>query len=275
MRFGQTEFRITVPAALPARARELIAGHLDEAAAGGSPPAQRHARPARGTHRLRVPRPRPARARADAPVARARGRLGRRHRQRVARVPGRRGARLRHRRPAVHAVSDAQRGLQVEGQGRHRLGGVAGAAGRGHRSGPLRAARPRRREDRRPAEARDSRRQLRGAHRRDLPRRRHRGRARVHPVAVRAAGRRPPATARPKRASPRTGSRRSRSGCRPTDAGCRTTASPRPKARITASGSTSKCWSAGRPSRRASGRSKKEAEQQAAKAALATLSQSQ
>ena len=63
--------------------------------------AQRHARAARGAHRLPVPRPRPARARADAPIARARGRLGRRHRQRVARVPRRRRARLRHRRHAV------------------------------------------------------------------------------------------------------------------------------------------------------------------------------
>jgi ribonuclease III len=33
MRFGQTEFRITVPAGAAARARDLIAGHLDEAAA--------------------------------------------------------------------------------------------------------------------------------------------------------------------------------------------------------------------------------------------------
>ena len=33
MRFGQTEFRITVPAGSAARARDLIAGHLDEAAA--------------------------------------------------------------------------------------------------------------------------------------------------------------------------------------------------------------------------------------------------
>jgi ribonuclease-3 len=33
MRFGQTEFRVTVPAAAAARARDLIAGHLDEAAA--------------------------------------------------------------------------------------------------------------------------------------------------------------------------------------------------------------------------------------------------
>jgi ribonuclease-3 len=33
MRFGQTEFRITVPAGSAGRARDLIAGHLDEAAA--------------------------------------------------------------------------------------------------------------------------------------------------------------------------------------------------------------------------------------------------
>ena len=33
MRFGQTEFRITVPAGSATRARDLIAGHLDEAAA--------------------------------------------------------------------------------------------------------------------------------------------------------------------------------------------------------------------------------------------------
>ena len=55
----------------------------------------RHLGPLEETHRLSVPRPRPARARADAPIARARGRVGRRHRQRVARVPRRRGARLR------------------------------------------------------------------------------------------------------------------------------------------------------------------------------------
>ena len=33
MRFGQAEFRITVASAAAGRARELIAGHLDEAAA--------------------------------------------------------------------------------------------------------------------------------------------------------------------------------------------------------------------------------------------------
>ena len=33
MRFGQTEFRITVPSVAASRARDLIAGHLDEAAA--------------------------------------------------------------------------------------------------------------------------------------------------------------------------------------------------------------------------------------------------
>jgi ribonuclease-3 len=76
------------------------------------------------------------------------------------------------------------------------------------------------------------------------------------------------ATAPPMRASRRTGSPPSRNGRRPTVAACRITGWPRSRAPIIASGSTSKCWSVGKSWRRASGRSKKEAEQQAAKAAL-------
>ncbi len=240
MRFGQAEFRISVSSAAAGRARELIAGHLDEAAAIEVRRLSENARSARRAHRLPFQRPRPARARADAPLARPRGRVGRRHRQRVAGVPRRRRARLRHRRHAVHAVSDAQRRLQVEGEGRHRLGGVARAAGRGDRSRPLRAARTRRREDRRPPEARDSRRQLRSAHRRDLSRRRHRAAREFIVSRFGAADRSPPAIARPRRRSPKTGSPRFRSGCRRSARACRTIAWPRPKAPIIASASTSK-----------------------------------
>ena len=60
-----------------------------------------------------------------------------------------------------------------------------GAARRAHRPRRVPDPRPRRGEDRRPPEARAHRRLLRGAHRGDLPRRRHRAGARVHRAAVR------------------------------------------------------------------------------------------
>ena len=105
VRFGQTEFRVSVPGLAAQKAREIIAGHLDEAAAGEVRRLSETLGPLEAQHRLPLPRPRPARARAHAPIARARRRLGRRDRQRVAGVPRRRRAGLRHRRHAVPALS--------------------------------------------------------------------------------------------------------------------------------------------------------------------------
>ena len=187
VRFGQAEFRVSVPAAAAGTARDLIASHLDEAAATEIRRLTDTVGPLEDAARVQVSRHRPARACPHAPVARPRGRVRRRHRQRVARVPRRRRPGIRDRGHAVPALSDAQRRLQVESEGVDRLGDLVDPAGRKNRPRPLRAARPRRGEDRRPAEARDPCRQLRGRDRRDLSGRRHRARPRVHRVAVRSA----------------------------------------------------------------------------------------
>ena len=134
-------------------------------------------------HRLPLPRPRPARARADAQVARARGRERRRRRQRVARVPRRRGARASSSPTCCSASSRTSTKGRSRRSRRARLDGVAGAAGRAARARRPPAARPRRGEDRRPPQAGAARRHLRGADRGDLSRRRPRGGAHVHPRA--------------------------------------------------------------------------------------------
>ena len=73
----------------------------------------------------------------------------RRRRQRVARVPRRRGARLRDRRPALSRVPGVTGRPEVEGQGGDGLHDGAGRHGRAHRARRVPAARARRREDRR------------------------------------------------------------------------------------------------------------------------------
>ena len=83
-----------------------------------------------------------------------------------------------------------RRRAEVEDQGVAGVDGDAGAAGRAAAARRSPAARPRRGEDRRPPQAGAARRHLRGADRGDLSRRRHRARARVHRARVRAAARR-------------------------------------------------------------------------------------
>ena len=78
-----------------------------------------------------------ARARADASLARARGRHRRRRRQRVARVPRRRGARLRHRRRALSRVSRARRRRRSR-RSRRRWSRPAASPALGERARPRR-----------------------------------------------------------------------------------------------------------------------------------------
>ncbi len=69
----------------------------------------------------------------------------------------------------------------------------------------------------------------------------------VHRRAVRSARLRPREIGRPRRASRRTGNRRSRNGCRPPGGACRSTAWLPRKAPTIANASRSKSWSAASP----------------------------
>ena len=201
-------------------------------------------------------------------LARQRGRERRRHRQRVARVPRRRRARLRHGRSAVPRVPRVRRGREVEDEGHPGLDGDARAPGRAARPRRSPAARARRGEDGRAPQAGPAGRRLRGAHRRAVPRRWHRAGAGVHRARARgASSRNCGATA----CRPRITSRRSRSWCRDAIARCPSTASSGPSAPIIRSCSTCEVLVAGEPLARATGPSKKEAEQEAARIALTQL----
>ena len=101
---------------------------------------------------------------------------GQHDRQRVARVPRRRGARLRDGRPAVPRLPAVRRGAEVEDQGGAGVDGDARPPGAAARARRVPGARARRGEDGRPGEAGAARRRLRGGHRRHLPRRRDRAR---------------------------------------------------------------------------------------------------
>ena len=135
-----------------------------------------HAHPGRvpgrgGGDRLPFPGPRTARARPDPPVACARGRQRRGPRQRVARVPRRRGVGIRDLGPVVPRVPGLERGAEVEGAGR---AGLVGGAGPGRRTaGPRRPSPSRagRGEDRGPRQALADRRYVRGGGGRRVPRR--------------------------------------------------------------------------------------------------------
>ena len=91
--------------------------------AGGAAAAA--VRCARGAARLSLPRSRAAGARADPQVEGARGPERRRRRQRVARVPRRRGARSGRGRRAVPRLPDLLRRAEVEDQGEPGVDGVA------------------------------------------------------------------------------------------------------------------------------------------------------
>ena len=101
------------------------------------------------------------------------------------------------------------------------------------------------------------RRRLRGAHRGDLPRRRHRSGAGVHRAAVRRAHRGSAPHRRARRPSPRTTSQRCRSGCSRTTAGSRSIGSPRKWGPRIAGASRSKCWSAASRWRAPKGRARR------------------
>ena len=176
---GRREFRVSVPSGSAATARELIASHLDEAAAAEirrlsetlGPLEERIGYEFRDLGLLEHALTHRSRAHEDA----SGGVIDNESLEFLGdAVLGFVIADM-----LFHAVSDAQRGLQVEGQGRRscRPPSLARLAEQID-LGPLRAAGPRRGEDRRPPQARDSRRQLRGADRGDLSRRRHRRGAR-------------------------------------------------------------------------------------------------
>ena len=163
---------------------------------------------------------------------------------------------------------DARRRLEVEDEGGARLDRVAGAARRRSRPRAASAARARRGEDGRTPQAGAARRRLRGVDCRDLPRRRRRSGDGVHRAAVRGAHRRS-ARRRPRRFT--ITSRRCRSACSRAAIRCpNTRSSGRPgpdhhklfqvQVRV-----------GGKPMAEAAGRSKKEAEQEAARLALARL----
>ena len=167
------------------------------------------------------------------------------------------------RRHAVPRVSGLRRGREVEDEGVARLDGHARAAGRAAAPGRSPAARARRGEDRRTPQAGAARGRLRGAHRGDLSRRRHRAGARVHRarVRVRCSTRRAGTASRR-----RITSRRCRS-C------VQARSQPLPEYRLVgtlgpdhASCSRWRCWSAASRWPGRAGASKKEAEQEAARA---------
>ena len=141
-------------------------------------------RRARSAHRLSIQGSRAARARADAQIQGARGSERRRRRQRVAGVSRRRGARPGRRRGAVSIVPDLQRRPEVEDQSEPGLDGIAGRDGRAARPRRTHDPRPRRGEDRRPAQAGAARRYLRSADCRDLSRWRPRSGAHVSDARV-------------------------------------------------------------------------------------------
>ncbi len=172
------------------------------------------------------------------------------------------------RRPAVPRLPALRRRAEVEDQG---VGGVDGDAGEAGRAAAARgspAARPRRGEDRRPPQAGAARRHLRGADRGDLSRRRHRARARVHRPRVHAAARRGAARRRD-RAGLQVGAAGAAAVARP--AAARLPPGRHARGRITASCSRSRSAVRGEPLASATGASKKEAEQEAARAALEKL----
>ena len=103
--FSLNELRVTVGEEDADRARQHHRQPSRRGRPGAGGAVRHRARAARAAHRLSVPRSRAARARADPPIARPRGRERRRDRQRVAGVPRRLRARLRHRRSAVPASS--------------------------------------------------------------------------------------------------------------------------------------------------------------------------
>ncbi len=216
---GLVEVRVAVPPELADQALRIIAEHREQVPAGvvlslGQSLALLERRIG---YRFRDTGH--ARARADPQVQGARGRHRRRGRQRVARVPRRRGAGLRDCRPALSRVPAVPGRAEVEGQGGDGLDGGAGGAGRAHRAGRVPAARPRGREDRRAPQAGAAGRRLRGAHRGALSRRRHRGRARV--PAQRSWPTRSRTSGRP--TSCATTSRRCRNGCSHRAGRCRST----------------------------------------------------
>ena len=130
---------------------------------------------------------------------------------------------------------------------------VAGAARRAHRPRRVPDPRARRGEDRRPPQARAHRRQLRGADRGDLSRRRDRAGARVHRAAVRGADR--GSAAHRRGGGVHRGLQVGAAGvaavARPRAA--RRTGWPRKSVRRTGGGSRSRCWSRGEPMARAEG----------------------
>ncbi len=183
------EILIGVPEAEAADARRVLLSHGDAGGAGLVVPPGDGAAQRGGPAALRVPRPRPARTRAHAQVAHRGRPEWRRRRQRVARVPRRRGPRLRGGRPALSRVPGLLGRAEVESQGGAGLHGDARRDQPRARSRRRPAAWPRRSEDGRPLEAGAARRRARGGDCRHLSGRRHRRGARLHRTGLAPADR--------------------------------------------------------------------------------------